>query len=178
MAGRFSFPETVNDTSARIVAGGVVAMATAAVAVDEPVLMAPLVYGFAARVLAGPRYSPLALLATRVLTPRLAIDHTFSPGPPKRLAQGIGLTLSTGALALRMVGRRGASRRVLSLLVGAAFLEAAFGLCLACRMYPLLVRIGLVPEDWCPACADIGARHRHHREETTVGPVGPAVDAA
>ena len=99
------FPNPVNETSARIVAGGVVTMATATVVLDKPWILAPLTYGFAARVLTGPKLSPLGQLSTRVLTP-LVRDHLskqppkLSPGPPKRLAQGMGLAMSGTALTL------------------------------------------------------------------------------
>ncbi|HVA73791.1 MAG TPA: DUF4395 domain-containing protein [Acidimicrobiales bacterium] len=161
MPGLFSFPNPVNETSARVVAGGVVAMATSAVVLDQPWLMAPLAYGFAARVATGPKLSPLGQLATKVVTPRLKVEHKFSPGPPKRLAQGMGLTMSAGALALHYGFKRPkAARRVLAALIGAAGLEAVFGLCLACRMFALGMRIGLVPESVCDECNDIWQRHR------------------
>ena len=60
-------------------------------------LLVPLVYGFAARVLTGPTLSPLGQLATRVITPRVRVEHRFVPGPPKRFAQGIGLAFTGGA---------------------------------------------------------------------------------
>jgi hypothetical protein len=41
----------------------------------------------------------------------------------------------------------------------AAFLEAAFGLCLGCRIFTFLMRIGLIPESVCPECADLSRRH-------------------
>src|SRR5579864_8180500 len=126
MAGLFSFPNPVNETSARVVAGGVVTMATGAVALDQPWLMVPLAYGFAARVATGPKLSPLGQLATKVVTPRLKVQHRFSPGAPKRLAQGMGLALSGGALVLHYGFRRPtAAKRLLAALIGAAGLEAA-----------------------------------------------------
>src|ERR1700735_1412356 len=100
MANIFEFPNPVNETSARVVAGGVVALTAATVALDQPWLLVPLTYGFAARVLTGPTLSPLGQLATRVVTPRLRIQHRFVPGPPKRLAQGMGLAMSASALVL------------------------------------------------------------------------------
>jgi hypothetical protein len=153
------FPNPVNETSARLVAGGVVAMAVTTVAADQPWLMFPLTYGFAARVLSGPRFSPLGLLATRVITPRIERDHKLVPGPPKRLAQAMGLAMSSTALVLHYrYGRRRAARRVLGVLIGAAGLEAFFGVCLACKMFPLLVKAGLVPEKSCEQCNDIWSR--------------------
>ncbi|MGH9109562.1 MAG: DUF4395 domain-containing protein [Acidimicrobiales bacterium] len=155
------FPNPVDDVAARVVAGGVVAMAGAAIVLDEPVLMVPLTYGFAARVACGPRFSPLGLLATRIVAPRIPGDHRLVPGPPKRLAQGAGLGLSATALVLRWTfGRRRAANLVLGALVAAASLEAAFGLCLACKAFPLLMRLGIVPESTCRECADIWAGQR------------------
>lgn len=155
----FSFPNPVNETSARVVAGGVVAMTAATMALDEPRLLVPLTYGFAARVAAGPRFSPLGQLATKVVTPRLGIEHRFSPGAPKRLAQGIGLVLSGTATLLALgLGKRRAAYRVLGVLLVAASLEAGFGICLACRAFPLLMRLGIVPESVCEECRDIWKR--------------------
>ncbi len=159
------FPHPVNETSARVVAGGVVSMVVATVALDQPWILFPLTYGFAARVLTGPKLSPLGQFATRVVTPRLPVEHRFSPGPPKRLAQGIGLTLSGTALLLYYgFGRKRSAYGLLSLLGVAAGLESVAGICLACRMFPTLMRLGLVPEETCTKC--VGA-------DPTVGEVPP-----
>lgn len=155
----FRFPDPVNETSARVVAGGVVAMAGATVALDQPWLLVPLTYGFAARVAAGPTLSPLGQLATRVVTPLLPGTHRSVPGPPKRLAQGIGLTMSATASLLHFgLGRTRAAYGVLGVLAAAAGLEAAFGICLACKAFPFLVRAGIVPAAACEECADIWSR--------------------
>ncbi|MBO0732274.1 MAG: DUF4395 domain-containing protein [Acidimicrobiaceae bacterium] len=155
----FEFPNPVNETSARVVASGVVAMATTAALGDQPWIMFPLVYGFAARVAAGPRLSPLGQVATRVITPRLHVNHRYSPGPPKRLAQAMGLTMSATAVALHYGARRPrAARVVLGVLGAAAGLEAAFGLCLGCKLFELGMRAGVVPESVCEECRDIWSR--------------------
>lgn len=159
MAELFAFPNPVNETSARIVAAGVVTMATATVVLDKPWLLVPLTYGFAARVLTGPTLSPLGQVSTRVITPRVRRSPKFSPGPPKRLAQGMGLAMSGTALTLTCgLGRKRAGYTVLTALIGAASLEAFAGICLACKMFPALVRLGLVPEQACAECADLTGR--------------------
>src|SRR4051812_49554732 len=84
------FPDPVNEVSARLVAAGAVIMAVAAIVLDWKWLTAVLAYGFIARVLTGPKASPLGQLVTRVITPRLDVEPKFVPGPPKRFAQGIG----------------------------------------------------------------------------------------
>jgi hypothetical protein len=158
MAEIFGFPDPVNETSARVVAGGVVTMATATVALDQPWILAPLTYGFLARVLTGPKLSPLGRLATEVVTPRIHREHTFVPGAPKRLAQGVGLALTSTASVLAVTGRKRAAYRVLAVLIFAATLEAAFGYCIACRLFPLLMKTGLVPEETCARCNDLWGR--------------------
>ena len=67
----FTFPDPVNEVSARLVAAGVVTMSVAAIALDLRWLVAVIAYGFVARVLTGPTLSPLGQLVTRVLTPML-----------------------------------------------------------------------------------------------------------
>src|SRR5581483_3073648 len=102
----FSFPDPVNEVSARLVAGGVVAMAVATIAFNQPWLLVPLVYGFAARVATGPKLSPLGLLVTRVVVPRLPWAERPYPGPPKRFAQGMGLAFTATAAVLVLLGLR------------------------------------------------------------------------
>jgi hypothetical protein len=155
----FEFPHPVDETSARLVAGGVVAMSSGVVLGDQPWLMWPLAYGFAARVLSGPRFSPLGLMATRVVEPRLPGERRFAPGPPKRFAQGVGLFFSATALVLHYrLGRPRAAKWVLSALLGAASLEAFAGYCLGCRMFALGMKSGLVPASVCEECNSIWER--------------------
>ena len=93
MSRLFSFPDPVNEVSARLVAGGVVVLGILAITLQQPWLLLVLAYGFVARVLTGPSLSPLGQLSTRVLTPNLPFAAKYVPGPPKRFAQGIGATL-------------------------------------------------------------------------------------
>jgi Domain of unknown function (DUF4395) len=166
--GLLGFPDPVNETSARVVAAGVVTMATSAVVLDKPWVLAPLTYGFAARVMTGPKLSPLGQFATRVVTPRIKRPPKFSPGPPKRLAQGMGLGMSGSALVLHYgFGRKRAAYAILGGLIGAASLEAFFGYCLACKMFPTLVTLGLVPESACEDCGDLSSRTRRQTDVAT-----------
>ena len=56
---------------------------------------------------------------------------------------------------------------VLGILVVAATLEAAFGYCLGCRIFAVLMRIGVIPEDVCAECNDITARYGRGVESRT-----------
>jgi hypothetical protein len=119
-----------------------------------------IAYGFVARVLTGPSLSPLGQLVTRVITPRLGIAERPVAGPPKRFAQGIGVAFSVSALALTALGYWTAAEVMLALLASAALLESAFGLCLGCKAFAVLMRAGVVPEAVCERCNDIWATPR------------------
>ena len=75
---------------------------------------------------------------------------------PKRFAQAIGAAFSVTALVLTFgFDQWGAAKVVLGLLVAAAFLESAFGLCLGCKAFALLMRAGVLPEEVCERCNNI-----------------------
>jgi len=157
--GLFSFPNPVNEVSARLVAAGVVIMCVLTIALDLRWATVVIAYGFVARVLSGPTLSPLGQFVTRVVTPRLGIAERPVAGPPKRFAQGIGVAFSVTALVLTGLGFWRAAEVFLGLLAAAAFLESALGLCLGCRAFAVLMRVGVVPEEVCERCNDIWATH-------------------
>lgn len=155
------FPNPVNEVSARLVAAGVVLMGAAALAFRQPWLLVPLAYGFWARVLTGPKLSPLGQLVTRVLTPRLGVEPRYVPGPPKRFAQGVGAAFTTAALLLHfVVGATGAAYALLGVLVVFATLESVFGFCMGCTVFGWLMRAGIIPDEVCDSCNDIWSRER------------------
>lgn len=150
-----SFPHPVNETSARLVAAGVVLQGVVFLIVREWWVLVPLTFGFLARVLTGPRLSPLGQFVTRVVTPRLRVQHRFVPGPPKRFAQGMGLVFSGGALVAWGLDASVVSYALIVGLIGAATLESVFAICLGCIIFRQLMRWGLVPESVCAECAEI-----------------------
>lgn len=157
----FSFPDPVNEVSARLVAAGVVVLATTALLLDQRWITAVLAYGFVARVLTGPTLSPLGQLVTKVITPRLPVEPRLVAGPPKRFAQGIGaaLTLTAAVFALGL-DRWGVAQVLLGALIIAASLESVVGLCLGCKVFALLMRLGVIPEAACEDCNDIWRREK------------------
>lgn len=150
----FSFPNPVNETSARIVAGVVAVLAVAAIAFDQGWILPVLAYGFVARALTGPKLSPLALVATRLVTPRLPVAHRYSPGPAKRFAQSIGAVFTVTATVLWFAaGQHLAALALVGIIALFASLESGFGLCVGCRVFYLGMRLGLVPPSVCENCA-------------------------
>jgi Domain of unknown function (DUF4395) len=151
------FPATINEKAARVVAGVVAATGLVALLVPAHWLVIPLAYGFWARVLTGPRLSPLGALASRVIAPRLGPPKTVS-GPPKRFAQALGATMTTAAVVAFALGADGVVTALLVLLVAAAALESGFAFCAGCRLFGLLMRAGVIPAEICAECTDIWAR--------------------
>jgi len=154
----FGFPAVVNEKAARVVAGGVALITATALLTGWLWLSAVLAVGFALRVAAGPRYSPLGQLATKVVAPRLG-RPTLVAGPPKRFAQGIGATLSVGALAGYLAGVPTLSWILVGMITVAAVLESAFALCLGCVIFGRLQALGLIPVAVCEACNDVRSRY-------------------
>lgn len=159
MTSLLSFPNPVNEKAARVVAAGVVAVTGLALLTGWTWLSLPLALGFLLRVAAGPRFSPLGLLATRVIAPRLG-PARLVPGPPKRFAQAIGATLSSAAAVAQLgFAATGLAQLLLAGILIAALLESVFALCLGCVLFSRLMRAGIISADICQACNAVGLRY-------------------
>ena len=147
------FPDVVDEVNARLVATGVVVLGLLVAVTDARFLLPLLFVGFVLRVLSGPRFSPLALLATRVVRPRLAVHERFVPGPPKRFAQSVGAVFTGTATLLWLAGAGGAAEALLWVLVAFASLEAFAGFCMGCWVFARLMQLGIIPQSVCDRCA-------------------------
>ena len=154
----FTFPDPVNEKAARTVAAFVTLTSGLILLTGWWWLLLPLAVGFIGRVLAGPKLSPVGWLAMRVIGPRLG-EPSPAPGPPKRFAQGIGAVFSTVAAVLALgLGLPLAGGIVLGVLAVFALLEAGLGFCAGCWAFGHLMRLGVIPDETCEACADISTR--------------------
>jgi hypothetical protein len=160
----FGFPNPVNEVAARTVAGGVLVLTVLTITLTTTVghgwlwLTVILAYGFVARVLSGPKLSPLGQLATRLIAPRIGHANLVA-GPPKRFAQAMGAAMSLTAVILHFgFGLDTAALVFVGLIAVAATLESVFAFCIGCTVFAGLMRAGLVPEATCAACADITLR--------------------
>ncbi|HZS24988.1 MAG TPA: DUF4395 domain-containing protein [Gaiellaceae bacterium] len=154
MRSLFDFPNPVNETSARLVAGVVAVLAVVTVAFQQGWLLPVLAYGFVARALTGPTLSPLALVATRVVTPRLPAAHRYAPGPAKRFAQSIGAVFTLAATLLWFgFGLHDEALALVAVIAVFASLESALGICVGCRVFYAGMRLGVVPPSVCEDCA-------------------------
>lgn len=159
MASLIGFPNPVNEKAARTVAAVVAASCALVLVTGWYWLLVPIAYGFIARVLTGARLSPLGALAQKVIAPRFLGAPRLVPGPPKRFAQGIGAVVTTVAtVAALVLGWVGLANVLLAMMVVFATLEAALGFCVGCRIFAGLMRLGVIPEETCEACANISLR--------------------
>lgn len=141
-----------------MVAGGVALLAILGLATGWMWLLPLMAVGFWLRVAAGPRFSPLGLLATKVVAPQLG-SAKLVPGPPKRFAQTIGaITTTVGAILAFALGIETAGFVVFAIMAVFATLESVFAFCVGCKMFALLMKAGVIPEEVCESCADISLR--------------------
>jgi hypothetical protein len=83
------------------------------------------------------------------------------PGPPKRFAQAVGLTLTTVASVVGLaLGWSGAATALVAVLLVFALLESVAGFCAGCWVFGHLMRLGVIPQEVCEACNDITRRAR------------------
>ena len=103
-------------------------------------LLAAQVAVFAAGALAGLRYAPYGLVYRRLVRPRLGPPaHTEAEAPP-RFAQAIGMVIAGAGLICLAAGATAAGLVFTALALAAAFLNAAFDLCLGCHVYLFIQR--------------------------------------
>ncbi|KRB36021.1 DUF4395 domain-containing protein [Microbacterium sp. Root180] len=92
----------------------------------------------------SPRTAPWAALFRTFVAPRLAAPTELEDPRPPRFAQGVGLFVAAIGLVLQLFGVPWALTIAAAMAFVAAFLNAAFGLCLGCQLYLLLQRVGVV----------------------------------
>ncbi len=92
----------------------------------------------------SPRTQPWSLLFRTLVRPRLAPPRELEDPRPPRFAQGVGLLVVTVGLVLHLLGVPWALPIATAMAFVAAFLNAAFGLCLGCQLYLLLQRAGIL----------------------------------
>jgi hypothetical protein len=96
---------------------------------------------FAVGALAGLRYAPYGLVYRYLVRPRLGPPSKTEAEAPPRFAQGVGLVIAgIGAIGFA-AGEPVVGIVFAAMALAAAFLNAAFDLCLGCQMYLLIRRI-------------------------------------
>jgi hypothetical protein len=95
---------------------------------------------FALPALFGMRYSPYGALFRTAVRPRLGPPAETEDAAPVRFSQTVGLVFTVVAAAGYLSGLTALGIVATALALLAAFLNAAFGFCLGCEMYGIIVR--------------------------------------
>jgi Domain of unknown function (DUF4395) len=93
---------------------------------------------FAIGALRGPGKSPYGAVFAGLVAPRLGPVTDREPVPPLRFAQLVGLIFAVAGTAGFAIGATAPGVIATAFALCAAFLNAAFGICLGCRLYPLV----------------------------------------
>jgi hypothetical protein len=93
----------------------------------------------------GPREHPYGLIFKRFVAPRLGPVTEKEPVPPLKFAQLVGFVFAV----VGVIGFAGGVPILGLIATGfalvAAILNAAFGICLGCQLYPLVARLRRAP---------------------------------
>jgi hypothetical protein len=109
------------------------------------IILAAQAVVFAISAWRGPRNSPYGFLFRKLVAPRLGPVTEREPVPPLKFAQLVGLIFAVVgvvgfAAAIPLLGVVATAFALF-----AAFLNAAFGICLGCQLYPLFARLRRAP---------------------------------
>jgi hypothetical protein len=96
---------------------------------------------FAVGALTGLRFAPYGLLYRYLVRPRLGPPSKTEAEAPPRFAQGVGLVIAGIGVIGFAAGVPVVGMVFAALALAAAFLNAAFEVCLGCQMYLLITRI-------------------------------------
>jgi hypothetical protein len=93
----------------------------------------------------GPRQHPYGLIFSRLVAPRLGPVSEKEPVPPLKFAQLVGFVFAVAGVIGFAAGVPLLGLVATGFALAAAFLNAAFGICLGCQVYPLVARLRRVP---------------------------------
>lgn len=152
---RLNRPFRVSEAAVRGVAIQVFLLSLAAIFTNSIFVVIFLLTDFAIRVVLIPRFSLLALISKNIITPLAGFRRKQIIFKPKRFAALIGLFMSVAALLFSIFNLQIFFTVTLSVLALFSSLEAFFKFCAGCKIFGLLIKLGLVHEDECPDCVYI-----------------------
>jgi hypothetical protein len=96
---------------------------------------------FAIGAVGGPRRHPYGRIFATLIAPRRGPVTEKEPVPPLKFAQFVGLLFAVAGTAGFAFGIPALGLAATAFALIAAFLNAAFGICLGCQIYPLVARL-------------------------------------
>jgi hypothetical protein len=162
------FPRMLDDVTVRLVAGEVLVVAVVAAVTRQPWLFGLLAVDFILRAGFGPKVSPLAQLAARLIRPRLSAAPRPTAGPPKRFAATVGAVFSVAIPVVYYAWSHPVAWGLIAVMLVFPALESILGICVGCIVFGWLMRVGVIPEEVCLECADISRRRSHNPVQVVV----------
>jgi hypothetical protein len=105
------------------------------------VILAAQAATFALGAVRGPRRHPYGRIFATLVAPRLGPATEREPVAPLKFAQLVGLVFALAGAAGFTFGAPLTGVIATGFALAAAFLNAAFGICLGCQIYPLATRL-------------------------------------
>lgn len=100
---------------------------------------------FAIGAISGPRQHPYGRVFATLVAPRLGPVTVREPVAPLKFAQLIGFFFAVAGTIGFATGLSTLGLILTAFALVAAFLNAAFGICLGCQLYPLVARLRRAP---------------------------------
>lgn len=100
---------------------------------------------FAIGAVRGPRQHPYGLIFANLIAPRISPVTEREPVPPLKFAQLVGFIFGVAGTAGFAIGIPLLGVIATAFALFAAFLNAAFGICLGCQLYPLVTHLRRSP---------------------------------
>jgi hypothetical protein len=159
----WEFPSPINEAESRCNNIMAALIVSCAVLVDYssgwnfPWLYFFVIWDYFAKVISGPRLSPLSWIALFVAKPTFGrwFKNKFVAAPPKRFAVAIGLSFSVIATSLRFIFP--ATPLIMfvtwAALVLAASIAGIVNFCVGCFIFQMLMYLGIIPKETCEECA-------------------------
>jgi hypothetical protein len=111
-----------------------------AVLTGNPLVLLAQAVVFAIGAVGGVQRTPYGVIFRRLVRPRLSAPEELEDPRPPRFAQVVGFAVTAPAVVLGLLGVGPAVLIGAGLALFAAFLNAAFGFCLGCELYLLVLR--------------------------------------
>jgi hypothetical protein len=134
-------PVTIDARGPRFTAGITLVVLSAALLMHSTLLIAVQMLVFATAAFIGLKKSPYGMIYRKLVQPRLSGPVPLEDQRPPRFAQLVGFGFALVAFIGAVTGADAVFIVATSFAIVAAFLNAAFGYCLGCQMYLILVRI-------------------------------------
>ena len=136
-----SAPVTIDARGPRFTAGITFVVLSLALLTHSTFLIGFQMLVFAIAAFIGLKKSPYGIIYRKLVQPRLSGPVPLEDQRPPRFAQLVGFGFSFVAFIGALAGAKAVFLVATSFAIIAAFLNVAFGFCLGCQMYLILVRI-------------------------------------